>query len=362
MTEQFCIVWNPAGHRPPSFRHPTPESAIAEAGRLAEANPGETFFVLSAVGFASADHPQAHFMSLIDEEEAPANFGLPTIAIPAQRCRAALDEFVAAHAAEFDETDFNDPPVQASEIDGYLPLQSKPAVFFDSAVNPPEELRKGNVRLTVETPAAQAIHLRDLKGDLNCAAEVAPQLAGVTTLIVPDDVRGPGIVRGHPSITALVDRIVTESGLVLKDRDGPRTLKNGEFLPGDRVRFTGRHSPAVAEVLGRVGRMLGMVEGLAIVVFDGEATRRVCSIGNLEHESLPQFEVGDRVRVKSAGLHNVKAAAGFETTIDAPAWGNLVRLRFSVDVENDEGLKSTLWWAEPSMIELVRPVQAGPSS
>lgn len=62
MADPFWLVWNPAGHRPPTFRHPTPESAIVEAGRLAEANPGATFFILAATGFAIAEKPKAqHF-------------------------------------------------------------------------------------------------------------------------------------------------------------------------------------------------------------------------------------------------------------------------------------------------------------
>ncbi|WP_428029784.1 hypothetical protein [Ancylobacter sp.] len=61
-------------------------------------------------------------------------------------------------------------------------------------------------------------HIRDLEGDLNNADVARRQMEGIRTLIVPDDARGPGIVRGHSVIAGMVDRIVTESGRVLKDK------------------------------------------------------------------------------------------------------------------------------------------------
>lgn len=63
------------------------------------------------------------------------------------------------------------------------------------------------------------IYFRDLLGELNNAAEVRRRMGGVVTLIVPDDMCGPGIIRGHASFAAMADRIVTESGRVLKDKN-----------------------------------------------------------------------------------------------------------------------------------------------
>lgn len=50
--EKFFLVWSPQGARPPTCRHPTMESAHAEAVRLAGASPGAEFFVLEAMGVA----------------------------------------------------------------------------------------------------------------------------------------------------------------------------------------------------------------------------------------------------------------------------------------------------------------------
>lgn len=44
----FWMVWNPEGHAP-THRHATLERAVAEAERLARANPGQAFVVLSSV-------------------------------------------------------------------------------------------------------------------------------------------------------------------------------------------------------------------------------------------------------------------------------------------------------------------------
>lgn len=41
----FWMVWNPDG-RQPRFRHDNQQLAVAEAERLARANPGQEFYVL----------------------------------------------------------------------------------------------------------------------------------------------------------------------------------------------------------------------------------------------------------------------------------------------------------------------------
>lgn len=44
----FWMIWSPQGQAP-TVRHDTPESARAEAERLARANRGSEFYVLEAV-------------------------------------------------------------------------------------------------------------------------------------------------------------------------------------------------------------------------------------------------------------------------------------------------------------------------
>lgn len=46
--DTFFLVWSPTGSRPPSHRHDTVDSALAEATRLAREARGAEFYVLYA--------------------------------------------------------------------------------------------------------------------------------------------------------------------------------------------------------------------------------------------------------------------------------------------------------------------------
>lgn len=53
---KFWMVWNPARYAP-TYKHPSKESAQAEAGRLARMNPGQHFWVMEAQGFMRTSDP-----------------------------------------------------------------------------------------------------------------------------------------------------------------------------------------------------------------------------------------------------------------------------------------------------------------
>ncbi|MEZ0212480.1 MAG: hypothetical protein ACAH27_05950 [Xanthobacteraceae bacterium] len=77
--------------------------------------------------------------------------------------------------------------------------------------------------------------------------------------------------------------------------------------------------------------------------------------------SSHEYKVGDRVKVKPAGLSGVRAAGGLEATIaDGYTSASSLRLRFDVDVRHNNdspGLPGQReWWGAPDQIE---PVVAG---
>ena len=67
MDKQFWLVWNPQGHSP-TVKHPMIYQAKAEAERLARDNPGQKFYVLSAVGMCEY---QAVTWQRLDGEDIP---------------------------------------------------------------------------------------------------------------------------------------------------------------------------------------------------------------------------------------------------------------------------------------------------
>ena len=53
MSKSFFMVWNPAAGAP-RYQHATVEQARAEAERLAQQNPNQTFYVLQALSKSMA--------------------------------------------------------------------------------------------------------------------------------------------------------------------------------------------------------------------------------------------------------------------------------------------------------------------
>lgn len=71
--DAFFMVWSPQG-RAPTVTHDERESAMQEARRLSEANPGREFFVLRAVAGFSAPEPKAERIPLSAIKDAQIPF------------------------------------------------------------------------------------------------------------------------------------------------------------------------------------------------------------------------------------------------------------------------------------------------
>lgn len=67
---RFWMVWNPAG-RPPTHRHDTRASADAEAERLANANPGQRFYVLKSMAGLEAASPKLRKVKMTNGDGIP---------------------------------------------------------------------------------------------------------------------------------------------------------------------------------------------------------------------------------------------------------------------------------------------------
>jgi hypothetical protein len=54
ITGAFYMVYSPSGSTPPKVKYPQPDAAIAEAERLAKANPGQQFYVMQALSVSQS--------------------------------------------------------------------------------------------------------------------------------------------------------------------------------------------------------------------------------------------------------------------------------------------------------------------
>lgn len=69
--DEFWLVWDPQGDRPPQHRHTSDVSARREAGRLALLRPGHTFYVLHATEARRAAPPAAIVLTKREEDDIP---------------------------------------------------------------------------------------------------------------------------------------------------------------------------------------------------------------------------------------------------------------------------------------------------
>lgn len=142
-----------------------------------------------------------------------------------------------------------------------------------------------------------------------------------------------------------------------------RELKHGEYLPGDRVRYVGR-SPFhnEPEHIGRLGTVGSVITEKTIeVLWDGQSPKPAWGVypENIEHESLPQFRKGDRVRVGPKGLGNVREAAGKDAKVTARSFNGDIEVSIFHPVRADFGNIGRTFFAKSHEISLLIPAREG---
>lgn len=149
--------------------------------------------------------------------------------------------------------------------------------------------------------------------------------------------------------------IETAGGDDVTPEQPARRLIHGQYAPGDRVRYTGRGSSQLeADLVGKVGTVVCLEPGMVGGKF-GVAHGFYLPAERLEHERLPQFLTGDRVRVKAQGLFNVREAAGSDAVIIRKGEADTLVLRFSQPVTSNDRRQLHDAAARPHEIELVTP-------
>lgn len=74
---EFWLVWNPDGHRPPSYQHTSHKSAAVEAERLAACSPGSSFYVLHAVEMRRTADAPVEALTLLKRPEPDPEDDIP---------------------------------------------------------------------------------------------------------------------------------------------------------------------------------------------------------------------------------------------------------------------------------------------
>jgi hypothetical protein len=69
--QMFWLVWCPTGSKPPSHRHASEQSAIAEAERLARCAPNAKFYVLKATEVRYIDAMKRVILIDRDDDQPP---------------------------------------------------------------------------------------------------------------------------------------------------------------------------------------------------------------------------------------------------------------------------------------------------
>lgn len=300
MDDQFFLVWNPNGMGPPRYRHGTKESAERESLRLADQNPGQTFHVLGNLGAASK--PAAVFtpvdrhrlIDALDAQLGDVVAGSVTAPGPIAQALFNVGARFRGHSGIIGAADY---------IPGIKDKNSDPdADTKERAGAEVIRLRTWLHRILEATsgegwvsPAQRVIIYKACSDALTCEPPPFPNQA-------------------KASLPGFDDAEEVPLAPAVEEKPA-RVLKHGEYQPGDRVRFTGRYFNALQELIGRTGRITNFIEIGVGIVLDGEHGVRLCSPENLEHESLPQFDVGDGIRTRSGDIGIIESLGATTASI-----------------------------------------------
>lgn len=355
MTEPFFLVWCPTSHRPPTVKHPTSEAASAEAKRLAEANVEQDFHVLQYVGTARAPKSKANYSQAATDEVAVKAPDIPKLKLEVGKFYRTRDGRNIGPMRPYDGVgpyrwiglDSSDDRHETFTNDGtYLVGDDRSEMQI--------------VAEWVDEPAAEIEKPWVPEGDgwiEHNGSNVNPAPGANVEWIIADERQEKHYIYAfNRSEDVLWSCVVAYR--VVEAAKPTRTLKHGEYQVGDRVRYTARASD-VGDLsrVGAVGVATDVKSYAVEVKWDDGITRPHGPLTeNIEHESLPQFKIGDRVRAKAGGLRGVKQAAGHEAEIVGGS--GLLSLRFDCKIKSDTGRSSNTWYAHPGEIELVRPARS----
>lgn len=176
---------------------------------------------------------------------------------------------------------------------------------FDSA-------KKEAIRLGTENPG-QTFHVLENIGHAKTPAAVFTSVSPAHLTITEAGLGEAGYGAPVDTICIVLDPL---SSLTSNSSQPARTLKHGEYQPGDRVRYTARAKFTNLAWLGRTGIITYLNEPLADIVFDDDKDRdATVHVVGFEHESLPQFEVGDEVRTRSGDLGIIESMGATTASI-----------------------------------------------
>lgn len=313
MDDKFFLVWNPNGMGPPRFRHPTFDSAKKEAIRLGTENPGQTFHVMENIGAAKT--PAAVFTSVFPAQLTVTEVNLGEVTAGAATGRAVMFESTPNPSADDTWTPFRRYRGHAHIIADadYIPgiKDQNPDIDADTLV---------------ERASAEIVRLRTwlhrimeaMSGD----GWVSPAKRAIVRKACFDALTcdpPPFPYQAKASLPGFDDAVEVPPAPAVEERPA-RVLKHGEYEPGDRVRYTGRGPGRFAGTsVGRIGFFHEMGDsGFCLVDWAGvhdESPDGPTHTCNIEHVTLPQFEVGDEVRTRSGDLGIIESLGATTASI-----------------------------------------------